>query len=256
MLLNIISDLHLDINNTIDLDEKLYDLGSDVVNIIAGDINPNIEDKINFLSKKFSGKIIFVNGNHDYYHHDIKNDTLKYKTIKYIQENNINNIVFLEKDTFFIDNVRIIGCTLWTDFNLYNTPVYSKFQIEKKINDYNNIFYDEKKIKTENIEEENRNSVNFLVSELNKKWVGKTIVVTHHAPLPDSLSINFFGNKLNPAFASDFGNIIDHYFPDIWIHGHIHSFSNYFRNKTRIVCNPYGYDHENTGYRYPFVIEI
>lgn len=256
MFLNIISDLHLDVNNRDVINEKIFDLGPDVINIIAGDIDPNISEKINFLSKKFSGKTIFVNGNHDYYYHDLANENVKIQTNNYIRKNNINNIVFLEKDVHYIDDLKIIGCTLWVDFNLYKTPVYSRYLAEKKINDYKNINYNGKLITTENVLEKNKESVKFLISELNKNWHGKIIVVTHHSPLPESLNIEFYGDNLNPAFASDLRNIIENYSPDLWIHGHIHAYSNYFVNKTQIICNPYGYDFEPIKYKYPFVIKI
>ena len=44
---------------------------------------------------------------------------------------------------------------------------------------------------------------------------------------------------------------------DIWIHGHIHTSSDYQIGKTRIICNPKGYpDEPDSGFEHDFIIEV
>ena len=48
---------------------------------------------------------------------------------------------------------------------------------------------------------------------------------------------------------------------DVWIHGHVHSSFDYNIGKTRIICNPRGYESysgacENFDYDPKFVFEI
>ncbi len=62
--------------------------------------------------------------------------------------------------------------------------------------------------------------------------------------------------EINKTFASDLECIIQKYKPNIWIHGHTHSSLDYKLYDTRIICNPKGYNNENTSFKDDFVIEI
>lgn len=199
---------------------------------------------------------MFCYGNHDYYSKtDNINDIIN-KTREYIEKNNIDNIIFLENDYCYIENVLFVGCTLWTNFDLYKTKEYTKYLVGQKINDYKSVRYNNRLVTPDDIENLHNQSVKFLEKKLSNKNV-KKIIVTHHAPHRESINLKYLGDKLNPAYASDLSSIIDNYSPSIWIHGHIHNFSNFLIKNTRIICNPFGYHfEEDSGFRYPFVIEI
>lgn len=49
-----------------------------------------------------------------------------------------------------------------------------------------------------------------------------------------------------PSFASRFEYRILEYEPLMWVRGHIHSFSDYFVDRTRVLCNPLGYSGETS----------
>jgi hypothetical protein len=70
---------------------------------------------------------------------------------------------------------------------------------------------------------------------------GPTVVVTHHAPHPDSVARRFENDPLTPAFVSDLSEVIDRWQPALWFHGHTHDNFDYRVGATRIVCNPKGY---------------
>lgn len=74
---------------------------------------------------------------------------------------------------------------------------------------------------------------------LHEPFDGRTVVVTHHAPHPDSVHPRFAGNLLNPAFASDLSALMGP--ADLWIHGHVHDSFDYQVNGTRVIANPRGY---------------
>ena len=96
----------------------------------------------------------------------------------------------------------------------------------------------------------------WLTERLRTDHEGPTLVVTHHAPHPDSLDPRFVGNRTDPFFASDLSDLIERHGPDVWVHGHVHKARDYRLGRTRIVCNPRGYPGERTGFVDPLVIEI
>ena len=101
------------------------------------------------------------------------------------------------------------------------------------------------------------NSLKWLEDSLRKSKTDKNVVVTHHAPSPKSLPDQYKNDILSAAHASDLSELIDKYQPDIWIHGHIHSPSDYNIGNTRVICNPRGYpDEPYNGFNNKLIIEV
>ena len=75
---------------------------------------------------------------------------------------------------------------------------------------------------------------------------GPTVVVTHHAPHPDSLPDPHA--DLRWCYASDLRDLIHARGPDLWVHGHVHAAVDYAVGPSRIVCNPRGHPEETTGF--------
>ena len=82
------------------------------------------------------------------------------------------------------------------------------------------------------------------------------VVVTHHAPSPQSINEKYRGSPLNPAYASDLDHVIAQYQPAAWIHGHMHDPVDKMLGDTRLVCNPGGYNHERVNFNPNFMIEV
>ena len=94
----------------------------------------------------------------------------------------------------------------------------------------------------------------FLAEALAVPHPGTTVVVTHHAPHPDSLPDRYA--HLSWCDASDMTSLIEDRGPDLWVHGHVHTRSDYVVCRTRIVCNPRGHDDEVTGFVPDLVVEV
>jgi Icc-related predicted phosphoesterase len=85
----------------------------------------------------------------------------------------------------------------------------------------------------------------------------KIVIVTHHAPSPQSIPPSFQESAFNPSFASDMTRFITESKAKLWIHGHIHSHSDYTVGGTRILANPRGYPGESkTGFDPGLVVEV
>lgn len=76
---------------------------------------------------------------------------------------------------------------------------------------------------------------------LSEPFDGPTVVVTHHAPHPKSISSGFAKSMLTPAFVSDLGDVMMTGEPELWVHGHVHSSHDYVVDQTRVVVNLAGY---------------
>jgi len=68
-----------------------------------------------------------------------------------------------------------------------------------------------------------RQSRAWLEGELAKAFAGPTVVVTHHAPHPNSVESRFRADPVTPAFVSDLSLLIERWQPHLWIHGHTHT---------------------------------
>jgi Calcineurin-like phosphoesterase len=252
MKLLVLSDLHLShspyspVQNGQRVDEH-----ADVV-VLAGDINDGLGG-FRWARETFPDKpILMVAGNHEFYGRhwtrhldDMRDDAMTY------------DIEFLETDGIDLGGVRFLGCSLWTDFEL--------FGVDKKIDamrmarasmaDYQYIkvsrtpeFYwvHSKMLIPGLSERRHRGSVEWLEKKLSKgDDPKKTVVVTHHAPHPRSIPARYANDLLSSCYASDLTRLMGQ--AGLWIHGHMHSSSDYCVNGTRIVCNPKGYLHSNGG---------
>ena len=65
------------------------------------------------------------------------------------------------------------------------------------------------------------------------------MVVTNHAPHPNSVPAQYVGDSLSPAFASNLEKLMGK--ASLWVHGHVHDSFDYRVNGTRVVCNLRGY---------------
>lgn len=236
------SDLHLEI-----CDYVIPELNTDneTTLILAGDICPIVyiwqyADFFKRISKQFR-YVIYVPGNHEYYHGNLMFEDSSAKD--FLKVNGLNNIYYLNGGSVVIDGVAFIGATLWT--NVDNNNPISAIDLENGLNDYRVISnrYTGRKLRTADTVEVFEHHKKFIFDEVGKyKNDGlKTVVISHHAPSELSVSDYFKGDRLNPGYFSNLDNEVIDSQPDIWIHGHMHSTFNYNIGDTNVICNPRGY---------------
>jgi hypothetical protein len=101
-----------------------------------------------------------------------------------------------------------------------------------------------------------RRELAWLEAKLAQPFDGPTVVASRHSPSPKSVPAMFAADPLTPVFSSNLEWLIEKYQPACWIHHTPDSFD-YTIGKTRVVCNPAGYQHEpNPEFQWDFVIEI
>ncbi len=240
MKVAIFSDIHLEFKAPF---APRLGSGVDVV-VLAGDIAAGC-DGIEWAKRALAHyAVVYVAGNHEFYngHWD--------RTIERMRASaKGSNVHFLEDDAVTIADTRFVGCTLWTDFQLFgdaNAPL-SMLAARKVMPDFRIIATGDEgqPLSPEQTVARFERSRDFLKRELLPSAARRTVVVTHHLPHGRSVAKRFEDDPVSAAFASDLGGVVDEAQPDLWIHGHTHDSFAYAIGKTQVVCNPRGYPQKN-----------
>lgn len=236
------SDIHLEFEHQ-SISHELTVNDADVI-VLAGDIG--ITDKkahYDWILEQTNGvPTIFVLGNHEAYKTSWQRAVRKWKA-----RFDGTNVHVLHNDVVFIDGVKFIGTTLWTDFSLFGPEYQMNAALEASnvMTDFKKIRFCVggafKKLRYTNVIGLHNEARQFITDSLETGQGSRCVVVTHHAPSVNSLPDNERELLISAADATDLSAIILKYQPSAWIHGHIHRSNDYNIGSTRIVSNPRGY---------------
>ncbi|MGO4175916.1 metallophosphoesterase [Bosea sp. TAF32] len=238
------------------------------VAVFAGDIGQPITSAIEWFSEQqgdhgplVGRPIVYVPGNHEFYGREFKSSLAEGR-----EAAEQAGVELLFRRTVVTGNVRFIGSILWTDYRLQGTPKPSMVYAGQTLNDHRLIRYRQddghfSRLMPWHAAAEHRLDLAYIRRELAIPFDGPTVVVTHHAPHPNSVQERHRGGQLTPAFVSDLGHVIEELQPELWIHGHDHGSHDYWIGRTRVFANQAGYpnlhgDRENRGFDPKCVIEI
>lgn len=249
MRILIASDLHNEFGGRVASLPPLPDpLDYDVV-VLAGDIDSGtmgIAWAHDFFPKK---PIIYVNGNHEYYHGNMGSIRANQKHVAA----GLEGIYLLDPGTVVIDGIRFIGATMWTNLELRGYAPLSFQQVERSINDFRLIHDYEsgagERFTAEKMVKIHCDEVNFIWDTLSSAEE-PCVVVTHFVPTQQAIHPRFEGSTLNPYFTTDCEWLMENPNCDLplWIAGHTHDrydIASPEYHNTRIVLNPRGYPAEN-----------
>jgi len=202
-------------------------------------------------------KVFYIAGNHEYYDAHLG---LLAELRKPAWEN--SGVRFLEMDAVEFSGVRILGCTLWSAFDLYGVGNIDTCMREAKrsINDYWMIkARGGQNLKPIDTLQLHRKAVGWLAAELSKPFDGKTVVVTHFAPHRQCVASQYENSVLAPYFVTDLSRLMAGYRIDVWCHGHTHTNNDFVaENGCRVISNQLGYPNEiaKSGFRPELVINL
>ena len=249
MKIGLISDTHIEATHS----WPIPDNASDVL-ICAGDIGllHNTEELANYFNqlKETTEHIIWVLGNHEFYHMDYKSALSIAKD--FADKNNIHLLdIELGTENLVIDGVKFWGSTLWTDMNDNNH--YAKSNVSTFLNDFRVIKNVDHCFTTTEAYDINQETI----AKIN--W-DADVIVTHHSPIiiPNSkyplndVTYGFCNTTLEQKILeSDV---------KVWAYGHTHESKDLDLNGTRVISNQSGYGDgkykEDTGYQSDLIIEI
>ena len=254
----IFSDLHYEQGNSLPRSAPEHDIC-----ICAGDLN-HLPWAIESLKsgELGNGTTIYVPGNHDFY----RQSSIEYAS-KIGADSAIHSNVFLANPAeYCFHGIRFLGCTLWTDYQLFGNQMASMGVAGNCMTDHQLIRtrvgaekggHGNVPFTTDHALRRHRRELAWLEARLAESFDGPTVICTHHSPSPQSVPERFSDDPLTPAFSSNLEWLIEKYRPACWIHGHTHDSFDYMIGKTRVLCNPGGYQHEpNPDFKWDLVIEI
>jgi predicted phosphodiesterase len=234
MKLNILSDLHLALGALENPDND-----ADAV-VLAGDIARPRDAAAWAL--RFSKPVLYVLGNHEYYGSSLDAAASELKQLCAG-----SHVHVLDDSEVVLGDVRFLGSTLWTDFELFGDGEQKTAAVaaaQRLLRDFSRIRLDSSTdalFTPDAAAARFRRHARWLAAMLGKPHDGPTVVITHHAPSPDSIHPRFAGSLLNACFVSDAQGLLGANRAQLWIHGHTHDSFDYRVHDTRVVCNPRGY---------------
>lgn len=250
----VISDLHLEFGEPFDMEPPA---GTDVV-VCAGDVlTKGIVPSLEWLGRRFGGKfpVVLVAGNHEFYGGAILEDIRAAALADAYP-----GLHFLENGKVEIDGVLFLGGTLWSDFRIFGrNPEVAMSYARSGMNDFKQIKFSKRpyrKFLPIDAYRKHQETRHYLTSELRKRATRMTVVITHHAPSPRSISAAFRRDPLSGSYASDLEDLILETQPTLWVHGHVHHRNDYILGATRVISNPRGYPGETSRFDPKFVVEI
>ena len=277
MKIRVLSDLHLES----DQPEIIPHADADLV-VLAGDIHNHAEG-LRWAAETFDGAVpvVYVPGNHEYYDGEFG----ALEAAMHDAAASVDNVHFLNNATLVdpLGQWRVLGTTLWTDFDLYGSDEASRAAsiaaAERVMLDYRGLIQvtwtagndlggqgalqdnTPRNLTPADTIALHRRARAWLEAELTKPFAGRTIVVTHHAPHRRSLAERYADDVVSAGFVNDLPSLVRAPVT-LWVHGHTHTAFDYVENGTRVVCNPRGYlDRrtralENAAFAWDKVVEV
>lgn len=234
MKIALLSDLHLSVQGM-----HAAATDADVV-VLAGDLH-RPAGAIEW-ARQYHQPTLFVAGNHEFYGSDLVTTMRELRT--HAQGTGVR---VLEHDSWQHGRVRFLGCTLWSDYRLFDSLAQREQGLQQAgamVRDFSRIRsapdFDQKFTPAMSQYMFDR-AVAWLEQQFAIAHDGPTVVITHFAPARGSIAVQFAGSPLNACFVSDLEPQIRRWQPVLWLHGHVHDSFDYRIGNTRVVANPRGY---------------
>ncbi|KDD67617.1 metallophosphoesterase [Pseudomonas mandelii PD30] len=253
MRIALLSDIHLSVNAL-----PFPDVDADIV-VLAGDIS-RPASAIEW-AKSCPVPIVYVAGNHEFYGSDLIST---YEHLNRLSQG--TQIHVLEHSEYVHNGVRFLGCTLWSDYRLFDSAEHRAQGVDlatKLMRDFTHI-----KISPD-FPDLFSPAISQLIFLQTVAWLEDcftrdsttpTVVVSHFAPTRLSISPLFENSPINASFVSDLEDRIKVWQPALWLHGHTHGSFDYQVGNTRVICNARGYAkngiNENPEFNRSYVIDL
>lgn len=256
------SDFHLELRNSAAMPAVSELAGRVDLLLLGGDVakGDRSVSAAASLAKELRVPVCFVAGNHEFYDGRYPKVLAQMRAAAEAQR-----VHFLENDCGVVaaesgNPCRILGATLWTDWQLRGNAEASAEKARRQMNDFRYIRTGDgsayQRFLPGDASHLHAESVRFLEAALARPFSGPTIVLTHHAPSAASLAPGPAADLIDAAFASPLDRLLaGKGAPDLWIHGHTHHPVDWHAGDegTRVVSNPRGYAGERLDFSWTIV---
>jgi predicted phosphodiesterase len=241
----VLSDLHLEFKA---LQAPLVDV--DLV-ILAGDIHKGTRG-VQWASEMFSVPVLYVPGNHEYYGGHID------RTLEKMRAASVNsaNVHVLDQDQIAMGDVRFLGATTWTDYTASGDFSRAMALARESMNDFKLIRAEARyrKLRPDDLATRSWRAHEWLSEQLAMPFAGKTVVISHHCPLPEVAGDESREGHLSASYTNNWPSLVAR--SDFWIFGHTHCSVDVTLGNCRLVSNPGGYPGEQTGFDPMKIVEF
>lgn len=248
MKIQILSDLHID--SYVRRHEFIGEIPKTAADIIfvAGD-TANSDDGMRWLqiqAKRLGVPVITIAGNHEYFGEDVLSFDKTLASWDNFDANAGQGLKVLQCQHLDIGDIRILGCTLWTDYQYQLTDETLASAI-RFMRDYQQIRAGDELFTPQQSVQIHLKHRSWLKQALQEAATldKKVVVMTHHSVSPLSVSEKYAKLPSNAAFVSDLSAWMhEDWAPTLWVHGHTHEAFDYQIGRTRVVVNPRAYPGE------------
>ena len=240
--LHVLSDLHNEFSPFVPTSDAF-----DLV-ILGGDIDVKARG-VTWANEAFACPVIYVCGNHEFYGGHIDH------TLRKMKEVALPHVHVLENETFIWHQTRFLCATGWTDFSATGDIGAATRIAWEWMNDFQVIRTGDnfRRLRPTDVIGRNHATHDWLAEELDKHFDGRTVVVTHHSPVPEVAGGKHDGHLI-AAYTNRWHALLEK--ADLWVFGHTHRAIDITLGRCRVVSNPRGYPGERTGFDHGFVIDL
>ena len=259
MKFRLLSDLHIEFGP---FDLPYCEGDEDTVLLLAGDVASDSKqleiDALLIQAAEQFKAVVYIPGNHEFYGGDFPGAW--HRRVKNVASLYLPNVHLIDQDAVLIGEFVIIGATMWTALDILPD---TEWNVGKYMNDYHQVRDTllGQKLTTARTKANHKQAVEYIFGMCT--WARlqglNPVVMTHHAPAPGSIALEFESDELNGGYYTDLTDRLVEYGPKLWVHGHMHNTFDYTVGDTRIVTNPRGYvmgERENQTFNPELVIEI
>jgi predicted phosphodiesterase len=214
--------------------------------VLAGDVHNGVRGVVyaEQLSRFLTAPAVYVAGNHEFYRQNMER---LLPGLRRAASRTKGRVSFLENNfvtfSFGAQRLNVLGCTLWTDYDLYGDPAGAMQTAAHRMNDHGAIRDGRQAFRPADALSRHLASRVWLHRTLARlrryEPDAKNLIVTHHAPSGAALGER--SGSIGPAYASELLMEFSHYAPDAWIHGHTHHRHESVEEGIRFVSAPRGY---------------
>lgn len=182
-------------------------------------------------------KVFLIPGNHDYYRFRLDGDG----QLQAMAE--AAGMQFAQRRVLTFGTIRLLCCTLWSDFRLTGDRAGAMRMAARAMNDYRLIARDasDTRARPEDTLALHEDHLAWLTEAITHPFPGRTVIVTHHGPSPGAAGPI---DGLTSAFTSDLDAWILRHRPDLWLFGHTHRHLRTTVGRTPVVNVSLGYPDE------------
>ncbi|MEP3670910.1 MAG: metallophosphoesterase [Roseibium sp.] len=227
--------------------------------LLNGDVNAegrHLEDAV-AIEQAWQVPVVMTWGNHEVYL-SVVQELREQEAVRLAEiKDEGHQIDVLHSQVKVIGDTRILGATLWTDFNVLGNQEAMMFGAEHMMNDYRRVGWRKedgsiRTMRAADTLEMHQEQKAWLLAELEKPFEGKTLVMTHHLPLPELLHPLADKSDYAAAYLSDLRDDIAGLKIDAWITGHTHQAKRGTitndHGDIAFLANMMGYEYQRTNF--------